>query len=138
MFRLHVHVSVPDLQDAIAFYSDLFSSTPASVKDGYAKWMLDNPPLNFAASVSSTPDRTGLDHLGLQAETKDEFEILAGRLRSTGRDTLDEPNVHCCFAISDKSTVIDPAGLEWETFVSRGPSPHWKTRPVEPGETAPA
>jgi len=138
MFRLHVHVSVPDLQDAIAFYSNLFSSTPASVKDGYAKWMLDNPPLNFAASVSSSPERTGLDHLGLQAETKDEFEVLGRRLEKTGRETFDEPNVHCCYAISDKSTVVDPAGLEWETFLTRGSSPHWTTRPVEPGESTSA
>jgi catechol 2,3-dioxygenase-like lactoylglutathione lyase family enzyme len=138
MFRLHVHVSVPDLQDAIAFYSDLFSSTPTSVKEGYAKWMLDDPQLNFAVSVSSSPERTGLDHLGLQAETDEEFHALGQRLSRTGRVTVDEPNVHCCYAIGDKSTVVDPAGLEWETFRTRGTSPHWTTRPVEPGENVSA
>ncbi len=132
MYRLHIHVSVPELDEAIEFYSALFAASPISIKDGYAKWMVDDPGLNFAVSVNSSAGRTGLHHVGIQAETKEEFHALGQRLLETKRHTVDEHNVHCCYAIGDKSTVVDPAGLEWETFISHGESPHWATRPVEP------
>ena len=132
MYRLHIHVSVPELDEAIEFYSALFAASPTSIKDGYAKWMVDDPGLNFAVSVNSSAGRTGLHHVGIQAETEEEFHALGQRLLETKRHTVDEHHVHCCYAIGDKSTVVDPAGLEWETFITRGESPHWATGPVEP------
>jgi catechol 2,3-dioxygenase-like lactoylglutathione lyase family enzyme len=132
MYRLHIHVSVPELDEAIEFYSALFAASPTSIKDGYAKWMVDDPGLNFAVSVNSSAGRTGLHHVGIQAETEEEFHALAQRLLETKRHTVDEHHVHCCYAIGDKSTVVDPAGLEWETFITHGESPHWATRQVEP------
>jgi catechol 2,3-dioxygenase-like lactoylglutathione lyase family enzyme len=134
MYRLHVHISVPDIDEAIGFYSALFAASPDKIKDGYARWMLDDPRVNFAVSVSSSDARTGLDHFGVQAETDEEFQTLIQRLRETRRTTADESNVHCCYSISDKSTVMDPAGLAWETFLTHGESEHWGTRPVEESE----
>ena len=124
MYRLHIHVSVPELDEAIRFYSALFAVSPTSIKDGYAKWMLDDPGLNFAVSVNSSAGRTGLHHVGMQAETEEEFHALGQRLLETKRNTHDEHHVHCCYAIGDKSTVVDLAGLEWETFITRGESTH--------------
>ncbi len=134
MYRLHIHVSVPEIDEAIRFYSALFAASPTSIKDGYAKWMLNDPSVNFAVSVSSSEERTGLDHVGIQAETEEEFHALGQRLLETKRNTVDQHNVHCCYAIGDKSTVVDPAGLEWETFITHGESPHWATTYGEPNE----
>ena len=120
MYRLHIHVSVPELDEAIRFYSALFAVSPTSIKDGYAKWMLDDPSVNFAVSVSSSEERTGLGHVGIQAETEEEFHALGLRLRETKCNIVDEHKVHCCYAIGDKSTVVDPAGLEWDRFKLRG------------------
>ncbi len=125
---------MPEIDEAIRFYSALFAASPSAIKDGYAKWMLDDPRVNFAVSVSSSEERTGLDHVGIQAETEDEFLALCQRLRDTKRNIDDEHRVHCCYVISDKATVVDPAGLAWETFLTHGESPHWATRPVEPNE----
>ncbi len=134
MYRLHIHVSVPELNEAIRFYSTLFAASPTSIKDGYAKWMVDDPRVNFAVSVSSSEQRTGLDHVGIEAETEEQFHALGQRLLETKRTIVDEHNVHCCYAIGDRSEVEDPAGLVWETFITHGESPHWATRPVEPNE----
>ena len=134
MYRLHIHVSVPELDEAIRFYSALFAASPSAIKDGYAKWMLDDPGLNFAVSVNSSEGRTGLHHVGIQAETEEEFDALGHRLQNTKRNTVDQHNVHCCYAIGDKSSVVDPAGLEWETFITHGESPHWATTYVDPNE----
>ncbi len=112
----------------------MFAVSPTSIKDGYAKWILDDPSVNFAVSVSSSEERTGLDHVGIQAETEAEFHALGQRLRETKCNIVDEHKVHCCYAIGDKSTVVDPAGLEWETFLTHGESPHWATTYVEPIE----
>jgi catechol 2,3-dioxygenase-like lactoylglutathione lyase family enzyme len=117
MKRLHLHVSVPDLAQSIQFYETLFGAPATVVKGDYAKWMLDDPRVNFAISTHRAP---GLDHVGIQVDTTEELGELAGRLKAAGAQTFDEANTTCCYAKSDKSWVSDPAGLRWETFHTFG------------------
>ena len=118
MKRMHLHVSVPDLDSAIAFYSNLFDVAPTVTKLDYAKWMLDDPRVNFAISMR---DRAaGVDHLGIQVDSRDELDLLAGRLKAAGATTFDQEATTCCYAQSDKSWVTDSAGVRWETFFTHG------------------
>jgi catechol 2,3-dioxygenase-like lactoylglutathione lyase family enzyme len=117
MKRLHLHVSVPDLPASIQFYETLFGAPATVVKDDYAKWMLDDPRVNFAISTHRAP---GLDHVGIQVDSAAELGELAGRLKAAGAQTFDEAAATCCYAKSDKSWVSDPAGLRWETFHTFG------------------
>ena len=119
MKRMHMHVAVENLEQAIGFYSTLFGAQPAVVKDDYAKWMLDDPRVNFA--ISKQPNRAqGVDHVGIQVDTNAELAELAARLKAAGAQTFDEEATTCCYARSDKSWVADPAGLRWETFYTFG------------------
>ena len=118
MKRLHVHVAVEDLAKSIGFYSTLFGAEPAVVKDDYAKWMLDDPRVNFA--ISHRARVTGVDHLGIQVESAAELADLAGRLKAAGEVTRDQEATTCCYARSDKAWVNDPSGLRWETFHTFG------------------
>ena len=118
MKRLHLHVSVPDLDQSIQFYETLFGAAPSVVKDDYAKWMLDDPRVNFA--ISQRERAAGLDHVGIQVDSNAELAELAGRLKAAGAQTFDEEATTCCYAQSDKSWVADPAGLRWETFYTFG------------------
>lgn len=115
MKRFHVHLGVPDLPASIRFYSDLFGAAPTVQKPDYAKWMLDDPRVNFAISHRSRAP--GLNHFGVQAESADE---LAGiRTLFAGADAsalVDEPGAHCCYVKSDKHWVTDPQGIAWEAF----------------------
>src|SRR5258706_10944891 len=121
MKRLHVHVAVPDLEQSIRFYSTLFGAEPVKVKPDYAKWMLEDPRVNFAISQRGT--RTpGIDHIGVQVDSRPELDELAGRLRAAGEQTFDEEAVNCCYAQGDKSWVNDPSGVRWETFYTFGES----------------
>jgi catechol 2,3-dioxygenase-like lactoylglutathione lyase family enzyme len=117
MKRLHVHVAVSDLERSIGFYSTLFASQPSVRKEDYAKWMLDDPRVNFAISTHGTG---GVDHLGIQVESDDELRELAGRLKAAGETTRDQEATTCCYAQSNKAWVNDPAGLRWETFFTFG------------------
>jgi len=118
MKRFHVHVNVKDLDASIRFYSNLFATSPAVVKTDYAKWMLDDPRVNFAISVR---DRApGVDHLGLQAETGDELSEIGRRLAAADAIALTETGTTCCYANSDKFWAEDPQGLRWETFHTHG------------------
>lgn len=117
MKRLHLHVSVPDLSQSIQFYETLFGAPASVVKDDYAKWMLDDPKMNFAIS---THRAAGLDHVGIQVDSADELGELSARLKAAGAQTFDEEATTCCYAKSDKSWVSDPAGLRWETFYTFG------------------
>jgi hypothetical protein len=121
MKRLHVHVSVADLDQSIRFYSTLFAATPSITKPDYAKWMLDDPRVNFAISTHSGK-AGGLDHLGIQVETPDELQEVYGRLQQADRPVLDERATTCCYAHSEKSWIADPQGLSWETFLTSGES----------------
>lgn len=118
MKRLHLHVSVPDLARSIRFYETLFGAPPSVVKDDYAKWMLDDPRVNFAISRRDRP--AGVDHVGIQVESAAELGELASRLKGAGELTFDQEATTCCYAKSDKSWVSDPAGLRWETFYTFG------------------
>lgn len=132
MKRLHLHVSVPDLTQSIAFYEALFGAKPSVVKDDYAKWMLEDPRVNFA--ISQRGRSAGLDHVGVQVDSRAELDELAGRLKAAGETTLDQQATACCYARSDKSWVADPAGLRWETFFTFGESTTYGED--EPAETA--
>lgn len=119
MKRLHVHVGVSDLHQSIGFYSTLFAAEPSVVKDDYAKWMLDDPRVNFAIS-SGNHARKGIEHLGIQAESPDELSEVYGRLKAADRPVLDEGTTTCCYAKSEKSWIADPDGVVWEAFHTNG------------------
>jgi catechol 2,3-dioxygenase-like lactoylglutathione lyase family enzyme len=119
MKRLHVHVGVDDLDRSIAFYSTLFGAPPTVAKSDYAKWMLDDPRVNFAIS-SGRHAAKGIEHLGIQAEDEAELGEVYGRLRIAGRPVLEEGATTCCYARSEKSWVSDPDGLVWEAFHTTG------------------
>ena len=120
MKRMHVHVGVEDLHRAIGFYSALFATQPAVVKPDYAKWMLDDPRVNFA--ISTRGKQPGLDHLGIQAESRDELQEVYGRLREADGNVIEQGHTSCCYATSEKSWIDDPAGIAWETFFTTGES----------------
>jgi catechol 2,3-dioxygenase-like lactoylglutathione lyase family enzyme len=118
MKRLHVHIAVDDLERSIGFYATLFGAPPAVLKDDYAKWMLDDPRVNFA--ISNRGHVAGLDHLGIQVESAGELADLAGRLKAAGETTRDQTAATCCYTNSDKAWVDDPSGVSWETFFTFG------------------
>jgi len=119
MKRLHVHVGVNDLDRSIAFYSTLFAAEPTVVKPDYAKWMLDDPRVNFAISSGAHAAR-GIEHLGIQAEDEGELAQVYGRLKAADRPVLEEGATTCCYARSEKSWIADPDGVVWEAFFTSG------------------
>jgi catechol 2,3-dioxygenase-like lactoylglutathione lyase family enzyme len=120
MKRFHVHVSVENVSDSVRFYSTLFGHEPSVVKSDYAKWMLDDPRVNFA--ISKRGAAPGVDHLGIQAEDEAELAEVYGRLETAQRPTLKEEATTCCYAKSDKQWIADPQGVSWETFLTHGES----------------
>ena len=121
MKRFHVHVAVNDLEHSIRFYSTLFGQPPSVHKDDYAKWMLDDPRINFAISMRGNAE--GLNHLGIQAESADELGEIHRRLQGADQAVLEEADASCCYAKSDKYWVTDPAGIAWESFHTLGDIP---------------
>jgi catechol 2,3-dioxygenase-like lactoylglutathione lyase family enzyme len=121
MKRMHVHVGVTDLDQSIGFYSKLFAAEPTVVKTDYAKWMLDDPRINFAIS-SGDRARKGIEHLGIETESSDELAEVYGRLKAADRPVLDEGQTTCCYAQSEKSWIADPDGVVWEAFYTQGES----------------
>ena len=118
MKRFHAHVRVDDLESSVRFYSTLFGTEPAVLKPDYAKWMLDDPRVNFAITAGSTS--TGLDHLGLQVESDDDLATIAKRLEAAGQSVVKQENAACCYARGNKGWVSDPSGISWETFHTFG------------------
>ena len=118
MNRFHVHLNVADLEASIRFYSQLFASEPSVRKPDYAKWMLEDPRVNFA--ISDTGRAPGVDHLGIQAESGDELAALGVRLEAAGNALVPEQATVCCYAKSDKLWTEDPQGTRWETFHTFG------------------
>ena len=114
MKRFHVHVAVDDLNANIRFYSTVFGTSPTVLKDDYAKWMLDDPRINFA--ISRRGAKPGLDHLGVQVESDEELSTLRGQVGQAEIAALDQSNAACCYARSDKYWITDPQGIAWETF----------------------
>jgi len=129
MKRIHVHVSVENIDNAVAFYSTLFAAQPSAVKPDYAKWTLDDPRVNFA--ISTRGKQPGLDHLGIQVESLDELQEVYARLHQAG-EVFEEGQTTCCYAKSEKAWIDDPAGISWETFFTS------QRQPVAPHSHGPA
>lgn len=124
MKRMHIHVKVNKLEDSIKFYSALFGTEPAKTKSDYAKWMLEDPRINFAIS---TGEQAGVDHLGLQVDNEDELSELRARLQAAEMSIFDEGETVCCYARSDKSWVQDPSGMPWEAYQTMADAQMYKT-----------
>jgi hypothetical protein len=114
MKRFHAHAHVVDLEASVAFYSKLFAAEPARLEADYAKWMLEDPRINFA--ISSRGGKAGVDHLGIQTDSEEELAELKARARAADMTLFDEGAVSCCYAHSDKHWVTDPQGIAWEHF----------------------
>jgi catechol 2,3-dioxygenase-like lactoylglutathione lyase family enzyme len=119
MKRFHVHVGVDNLDASIAFYSGLFGQEPSVTKPDYAKWMIEDPRINFAISQKCGAAK-GIEHLGLQVEDQTELAEVYDRLTVAGRPVLEEGATTCCYAKSEKSWIADPDGVEWEAFLTNG------------------
>lgn len=120
MKRLHVHVSVKDLDASVQFYSQLFAAEPTVRKSDYARWMLEDPRVNFA--ISARDGKPGVQHLGIQVENRGELAEVYARLRRADRPVIEEGETTCCYAHSEKSWIDDPQGVQWETFLTTGES----------------
>ncbi len=118
MNRFHVHLNVTDLAASIHFYTELFAAEPTVLKHDYAKWMLEDPRVNFA--ISNTGRAPGVDHLGLQVDSGEELAVLGKRLDAAGGTVVPEEAAICCYARSDKNWTEDPQGTRWETFHTHG------------------
>ncbi|MFI4967159.1 MAG: ArsI/CadI family heavy metal resistance metalloenzyme [Gammaproteobacteria bacterium] len=127
MKRLHVHVSVADLGRSIQFYSTLFGTGPSVQKPDYAKWMLEDPRVNFA--ISERGRATGVDHLGMQAEDAAELEAIGERLKAAEAVAKQEQDTTCCYARSDKYWTEDPQGVRWENFLTHGEATTYAAAP---------
>ena len=114
MNRFHIHVRVADLESCVSFYSQLFGAEPAILKADYAKWLLEDPRINFAISTNAT--ETGIDHLGFQVESDDELSAIVSRLTKAEVFVTKQENASCCYARGNKAWVTDPNGVSWETF----------------------
>ena len=118
MKRFHVHVAVKDIAESVQFYSTFFNTPPSVEKDDYAKWMLDDPRINFA--ISTRGREPGLDHLGIQVENPEDLQEISQRLKSAQQPILEQEQTTCCYAKADKAWVHDPQGIAWESFHTTG------------------
>ena len=121
MKRFHVHVGVEKLEASISFYTGLFGHPPSVTKADYAKWMLDDPRVNFAISQKCGAVK-GVEHLGVQVEDEAELTEVYGRLKAVDAPVLEEGATTCCYAQSEKSWIADPDGVVWEAFLTKGDS----------------
>jgi Predicted ring-cleavage extradiol dioxygenase len=120
MKRFHIHMRVKDLNENIQFYSALFGSEPTVKKVDYAKWMLEDPKVNFAISTGQT--KTGIEHLGIQVDSPEELQIVYGNMRNAKNTVRNEDECTCCYSKSQKSWITDPQAVEWEAFYTYGSS----------------
>jgi catechol 2,3-dioxygenase-like lactoylglutathione lyase family enzyme len=130
MKRLHVHVSVRDLDTSIRFYSELFAANPAVRKVDYARWMLEDPRVNFA--ISQRDGRPGVQHLGIQVQDRNELTQVYARLQRATGPVIEEGAITCCYAQSEKSWIADPQGVAWEVFLTTGESTEYGTDEIRP------
>lgn len=121
MKRFHVHAHVEDLQASIAFYSKMFAAQPSRVESDYAKWMIEDPRLNFA--ISTRGAKAGIDHLGIQTDSEEELTALKSQAEAADMTLLDVGETSCCYARSDKYWLTDPQGIAWEQFHTLGHIP---------------
>lgn len=136
MKRFHAHVSVENLAESVRFYAALFAAPPTVLKPDYAKWMLDDPRVNFA--ISQRGRQPGVDHLGIQVEDESELSEVDARLAHAGGPRLDEKGTTCCYAQSDKHWIADPQGIAWETFLTFGESTTYGRAPATEALAAPS
>jgi catechol 2,3-dioxygenase-like lactoylglutathione lyase family enzyme len=129
MKRFHVHVHVEDLAKSLAFYTKLFASEPARVESDYAKWMLEDPRINFA--ISTRGAKPGVDHLGFQTDDAEELAELKERAQAADMALFDEGATSCCYAQSEKHWVTDPQGIAWEHFHTLGNIPVFSERQAQ-------
>jgi hypothetical protein len=130
MKRFHVNMRVANIEQSVRFYSVLFATPPLVIKPDYAKWMLEDPRVNFA--ISTHGGVPGIDHLGIQVESESELNEVYGRLQAAERPVIAEGATTCCYAKSEKSWVLDPQGVSWETFLTSGESTvYGDSRPSE-------
>lgn len=127
MKRFHVHVGVEDIQKSVAFYTTLFGQQPSKLKDDYAKWMLEDPRVNFA--ISTRTSEQGLDHLGIQVDDDSELSELAERLKGANLGVFGEGESTCCYAESKKAWVRDPSGIAWETYRTMADAEVYSVKP---------
>ncbi|MGB0629903.1 MAG: ArsI/CadI family heavy metal resistance metalloenzyme [Alphaproteobacteria bacterium] len=118
MKRMHVHVTVQNVDESIVFYSGLFGQDPTIRQNDYAKWVVEDPCVNFA--ISTRDANTGFDHLGIQVDTEEELEEIETRLRKADADVREQRAAACCYAVGEKSWTFDPEGIAWETFLTTG------------------
>ena len=135
MKRLHVHVSVEDIAASIRFYNTLFSAEPTMTRTDYAKWMLEDPRVNFA--ISKRGSEAGIRHLGIQVEDRAELADMYSRLQRAEADVLEEGATTCCYAKGEKSWIKDPQGVQWETFLTTGESTVYGSDPVNEARAKP-
>ena len=133
MNRFHVNVAVTDLQRSIDFYSVFFGTRPTVRKPDYAKWMLEDPRINFSINQSET--RSGINHIGLQTESRQELQAIQQRLEQAGQKTFEQAGAECCYARSDKTWVRDPDGVAWESFMTHENITHYGAD-LEPDDMA--
>lgn len=136
MKRFHIHVGVKDLNHSVQFYSTLFGQKPTKVKDDYAKWMLDDPRINFAISTRSNEE--GIDHLGFQVDENAELTELTERLKKADLGVYDEGSTTCCYAESNKAWVKDPSGIAWEAYHTMADAEVFSKKPEKVEATATA
>jgi len=135
MKRFHVHAHVQDLPASIAFYTQLFGAEPTRVETDYAKWMIEDPRVNFA--ISTRGSKPGIDHLGIQVDSEDELAQLREQAAAADMTVLDEGQATCCYARSDKHWLTDPQGIAWEHFHTLGNIPIFsEAAPVATAEAA--
>ena len=118
MKRFHIHVGVKDLTKSVQFYSTLFGQKPTKLKEDYAKWIIEDPRINFA--ISTRVGEEGVDHLGIQVDENSELEEITERLKSAELGVYDEGETTCCYAESNKAWVQDPSGIAWEAYRTMG------------------
>ena len=136
MKRFHIHVGVKDLNHSIQFYSTLFGQAPTKQKDDYAKWMIEDPRINFAISTRSNEE--GVDHLGFQVDENKELVELTERLKNADIGVYGEGTTTCCYAESNKAWVKDPSGIAWETYQTMADAEVFSEKPKKAEVTASA
>lgn len=134
MKRMHLHVSVDNLSKSVAFYNALFGESPSVQKPDYAKWMLNDPLVNFA--ISQRGAKLGLDHVGIQVDNEAELQMLKARMEAADLSILTQEGTICCYAKSDKHWVQDPSGLAWETYHTLDTAPTFNDSPAEAAASA--
>ncbi len=127
MKRLHIHVAVDNLEKSVQFYSSLFGVKPTKLKADYAKWMVEDPRVNFA--ISARGAKPGIDHLGIQVEAPEELDGLREQMKRADLQLSDEGETTCCYAESDKSWVQDPSGIAWEAYHTMADAEFFNTAP---------